>query len=37
MFMNVGISAQSYTYQVFMASYLVSTVGVDKRSCPRCC
>ncbi|MGS2586651.1 MFS transporter [Streptomyces hebeiensis] len=34
LFMNVGISAQSYTYQVFMASYLVSTVGVAKDFVP---
>lgn len=35
LFMNVGISAQSYTYQVFMASYLVSTVGVDASFVPK--
>ncbi|MGW3417260.1 MFS transporter [Streptomyces phaeochromogenes] len=35
LFMNVGISAQSYTYQVFMASYLVSTVGVDSSFVPK--
>ncbi|MFJ5226575.1 MFS transporter [Streptomyces sp. NPDC088400] len=34
LFMNFGISTQSYTYQVFMASYLVSTVGVDKDFVP---
>ncbi|WP_223839918.1 MFS transporter [Saccharopolyspora pogona] len=34
-FMNLGMSAQSYTYQVFMASYLVSTVGVDKAFVPK--
>jgi MFS family permease len=33
--MTVGVSAQSYTYQVFMASYLVSTVGVDKAFVPQ--
>ncbi|MPY55785.1 MFS transporter [Streptomyces spongiae] len=35
LFMNVGVSAQSYTYQVFMASYLVSTVGVDASFVPK--
>ncbi|MFC7340425.1 MFS transporter [Saccharopolyspora griseoalba] len=34
-FMNVGSNAQSYTYQVFMASYLVSTVGVDEAFVPK--
>ncbi|WP_326613102.1 MHS family MFS transporter [Streptomyces scopuliridis] len=34
LFMNFGISTQSYTYQVFMASYLVTTVGVDKDFVP---
>ncbi|MES4902231.1 MULTISPECIES: MFS transporter [unclassified Streptomyces] len=34
LFMNFGISTQSYTYQVFMASYLVSSVGVDKDFVP---
>ncbi|RDG35493.1 MFS transporter, partial [Streptomyces corynorhini] len=34
LFMNWGISTQSYTYQVFMASYLVTTVGVDKKFVP---
>lgn len=34
LFMNVGVTAQSYTYQVFMASYLVSTVGVDPSFVP---
>ncbi|GAA4536855.1 MFS transporter [Pseudonocardia xishanensis] len=33
--MTVGVSSQSYTYQVFMASYLVSTVGVDKAFVPQ--
>ncbi|WIY00906.1 MFS transporter [Amycolatopsis mongoliensis] len=33
--MNVGVSAQSYTYQVFMASYLVSSVGVSKQFVPK--
>ncbi|MET8980025.1 MFS transporter [Streptomyces sp. NPDC004539] len=35
LFMNVGISSQSYTYQVFMASYLVTTVGVDASLVPK--
>ncbi|MFE2181978.1 MFS transporter [Streptomyces sp. NPDC059455] len=35
LFMNFGISTQSYTYQVFMASYLVSSVGVDKHFVPQ--
>jgi MFS family permease len=30
-FMNWGVSTQSYTYQVFMASYLITFVGADKR------
>lgn len=34
LFMNVGVTAQSYTYQVFMASYLVSSVGVDPSFVP---
>jgi MFS family permease len=34
-FMNLGMNAQSYTYQVFMASYLVSAVGVDKAFVPK--
>ncbi|MFC9429647.1 MFS transporter [Streptomyces sp. NPDC056987] len=34
LFMNFGISTQSYTYQVFMASYLVTTVGVPKDFVP---
>ncbi|TDD06522.1 MFS transporter [Saccharopolyspora terrae] len=34
-FLNVGSNAQSYTYQVFMASYLVSTVGMDKAFVPK--
>jgi MFS family permease len=33
--MTVGVSAQSYTYQVFMASYLISAVGVDKAFVPQ--
>lgn len=33
-FMNWGISTQSYTYQVFMASYLITFVGVDKHFVP---
>jgi MFS family permease len=35
LFMNLGVSAQSYTYQVFMASYLVSSVGVDSAFVPK--
>lgn len=35
LFMNVGASAQSYTFQVFIASYLVSTVGVDASFVPK--
>ena len=35
--MNWGVSTQSYTYQVFMASYLVTVVGADKASCPTSC
>ncbi|MFJ1646115.1 MFS transporter [Streptomyces sp. NPDC088258] len=34
LFMNWGISTQSCTYQVFMASYPVTTVGVDKKFVP---
>lgn len=33
--MTVGVSAQSYTYQVFMASYLVSSVGLDPTLVPK--
>ncbi|WP_243788472.1 MFS transporter [Saccharopolyspora gloriosae] len=33
--MNLGASTQSYTYQVFMASYLVSSVGVDAELVPK--
>jgi MFS family permease len=32
--MNWGVSTQSYTYQVFMASYLITFVGADKRFVP---
>jgi MFS family permease len=35
MFMTIGISAQSYTYQVFMASYLKNDVGVDPAFIPK--
>ncbi|OZC80400.1 MFS transporter [Rhodococcus sp. 06-418-5] len=35
MFMTVGISAQSYTYQVFMASYMKNDVGVDPTFIPK--
>ncbi len=34
-FMNAGVNAQSYTYQVFMASYLTSVIGVDPKFVPR--
>jgi MFS family permease len=34
-FANVGMNAQSYTYQVFMASYLTTIVGVDARVVPK--
>src|SRR4030095_3907065 len=34
-FMNAGVNAQSYTYQVFMASYLTSVVGVSPKFVPR--
>jgi len=34
-FMNWGISTQSYTYQVFMVSYLVGVVGIDKTFMPK--
>ncbi|BBG01362.1 MULTISPECIES: MFS transporter [Pseudonocardia] len=34
LFMNVGTSAQSYTFQVFIASYLVMQVGVDSSFVP---
>jgi MFS family permease len=33
-FMMLGVSTQSYTYQVFMASYLVSVIGVKKSMIP---
>jgi len=33
--MNWGVSTQSYTYQVFMASYLVSVVGVNPTFVPK--
>lgn len=32
--MNWGVSTQSYTYQVFMISYLITIVGVDARFIP---
>lgn len=35
MFMTIGISSQSYTYQVFMASYLKNDVGVDPSFIPK--
>jgi MFS family permease len=34
-FMNVGMNAQSYTYQVFMAAYLTTVIGVDARFVPK--
>jgi MFS family permease len=34
-FMTVGISVQSYTYQVFMASYLKTDVAVDPDFIPK--
>jgi MFS family permease len=33
--MNAGVNAQSYTYQVFMASYLTSVIGVDPKFVPK--
>ncbi|MGW6401334.1 MFS transporter [Streptomyces sp. NPDC055134] len=35
MFMSLGVSSQSYTYQVFMASYLITTIGVDPALVPQ--
>lgn len=35
LFMNVGASAQSYTFQVFVESYLVSSIGVDASFVPQ--
>ncbi|MGP3991300.1 MFS transporter [Streptomyces sp. 3N207] len=35
MLMSTGVSAQSYTYQVFIASYLVTGVGVDADLVPQ--
>ena len=32
--MTVGLSVQSYTYQVFMASYLKGTVKIDAQTVP---
>jgi MFS family permease len=32
--MNLGASTQSYTYQVFMISYLITVVGLDAHSIP---
>jgi MFS family permease len=34
-FMNVGMNAQSYTYQVFMAAYLTNVIGMDVRFVPK--
>lgn len=33
--MNVGGNAQSYTFQVFMATYLITIVGVDENFVPK--
>ena len=33
--MNAGLNAQSYTYQVFMAAYLTTTIGVDADLVPK--
>jgi MFS family permease len=33
-FMNVGVNAQSYTYQVFMAAYLTTVIGVEATLVP---
>ncbi|MFI7166955.1 MFS transporter [Rhodococcus erythropolis] len=35
MFMTIGISSQSYTYQVFMASYLKNDVQIDPTFIPK--
>ena len=35
MFMTVGISAQSYTYQVFMASYMKNDLAIDPTFIPK--
>jgi MFS family permease len=34
-FMNWGVTTQSYTYQVFMASYLITVIGVDPKLIPK--
>lgn len=34
-FMNWGVTTQSYTYQVFMASYLITVIGVDPKFVPK--
>jgi len=34
-FMNVGMNAQSYTYQVFMAAYMTKVLGMDARFVPK--
>jgi MFS family permease len=34
-FMNWGVTTQSYTYQVFMASYLITVIGVDPKFIPK--
>ena len=33
--LNIGGNSQSYIFQVFMGSYLIQTVGVDKRLVPQ--
>ncbi len=33
--LNIGGNTQSYIFQVFMGSYLIQTVGVDKRLVPQ--
>lgn len=35
MFMTIGISSQSYTYQVFMASYLKNDIQIDPTFIPK--
>jgi hypothetical protein len=32
--LNIGGNTQSYIFQVFMGSYLIQTVGVDRRLVP---
>jgi hypothetical protein len=35
--LNIGGNTHSYIFQVFMGSYLIQTVGVDRRWCRRRC